>query len=35
MNLEGEEAKGKDDLLHKSHVIMEYNIRIRMSLTQK
>jgi len=25
-NLEGEGDKGKDDLLHKSHVIIEYNI---------
>jgi hypothetical protein len=35
MNLEGEGAKGKEDFLHKSHIIMEYNISIRMSLTQK
>ena len=25
-NLEGEGDKGKKDLLHESHVIMEYNI---------
>ena len=25
-NLEGEEDNGKEDFLHKSHVIMEYNI---------
>ena len=25
-NLEGEGEKGKKDFLHKSHIIMEYNI---------
>jgi hypothetical protein len=34
MNLEGEGAKGKEDLLHKSYIIVEYNINIRMSLTK-
>jgi hypothetical protein len=31
-NLEGEGAKGKDDFLHISHVIMEYNISTRINL---
>jgi hypothetical protein len=35
-NKEGEEeAKGKNDFLHLSHIIMEYNVSIRMSMTLK
>jgi len=32
MNLVGEGAKGKEDFLHKSYVIMEYNISIKMKV---
>ena len=35
MNLKGEGPKGKEDFLHKSYAIMEYNISVRMSLNQK
>jgi hypothetical protein len=32
MNLEGEGAKSKENSLQKYHIIMKYNISIRMSL---
>jgi hypothetical protein len=34
MNLEGEGAKSKENFLHKSYIIIEYNISLRMSLTK-
>ena len=32
---EEKETKGKKDFLHLSHIIMEYNISIRMGMTLK